>query len=337
MTPSSTPTQRSELSTPGWTWGRYLESLVSAHGSLAAVAMKLAHSENVDADATSIERALRRLRTRENREGGQYGRWLLRTFGVPQEIEHRARWMGVYHSRFTDLPVSLCLDALRLWDRPPVSESRARVWLALGWATCALRLGELANAETHLARARGGRTSDAARIETLLVEGYVASRKLDRARVASLLADVEPLLASHELARDERMCLQTRWLDQRAYQRLHPTDGTEPDVAGALALYEHVPSGDVPIFVTCKRESGLAYVHHRLGDRERAAAHARRAITHAGDGGFVRLRIAYLGLLAHITEGQDDEGARTRALRAARGLEDEDLVVRLERTPPTAV
>lgn len=40
--------------------------------------------------------------------------------------------MGLYHSPFSDLPLPLCIDWLTLLDRPPVSTSRARVWLHLG-------------------------------------------------------------------------------------------------------------------------------------------------------------------------------------------------------------
>jgi hypothetical protein len=113
----------SATATPAMTWGEYIARLASEHGSLAAVALRLSLAEGVDADAQTVERALRRLRAKEHQDGGQYGRWLIRTFGMPRDVEHRAKWMGVYHSRFTALPVSLCSDQLRLWDR---SRSRAR-------------------------------------------------------------------------------------------------------------------------------------------------------------------------------------------------------------------
>ena len=105
------------------TWAEYIGWLVDEHGSLAAAAQKAAGTEH---DAASVERALRRLRLKKYGNGGDWGRRLLRTFGLPKQTADRVRWMGLYHSRFTDLPVDLCLDQLRAWSRPPVSESTAR-------------------------------------------------------------------------------------------------------------------------------------------------------------------------------------------------------------------
>src|SRR5262249_28282113 len=100
----------------------------------------------------------------------------------------------------------------------------------------------------------------------------------------------------------------------------------------ARRLYERILVREAPFFAACKRESGLAYVSFRGADRARAVVHAEAACRHAGDGGFVRLRIAALGLLAHILGEAEGREARDRALRAARGLEDEDLVGRLRRS-----
>jgi hypothetical protein len=319
----------SDGSLPALRWSDYIAGLAAEHGSLAALALKLSSAKGVDASAASVERALRRLRTKSHEDGGQYGRWLLRVFGMPRDVDERAKWMGVYHSRFTDLPVSLCLDQLRLWDRPPLAESRTRTWLELGFATCALRQDDLAGAEAHLAKARGGHGTTAARIEVRLLDAYLASRRKDRAKASELLADVDRHLHGAELEADERACLLARWLDQRAYQELHPGEGKEPDVEAARRLYERIR--EAPFFAACKRESGLAYVCFRSGARARAVVHAEAACRHAGDGGFVRLRIAALGLLAHILGEADGREARGRAMRAARGLEDEDLVLRLQR------
>jgi hypothetical protein len=308
-------------------WSEYIAHLADEHGSLAAVALKLASADGVDASAASVERALRRLRTKSHEDGGQYGRWLLRTFGMPREVELRAKWMGVYHSRFTDLPVSLCLDQLHLWDRPPLAESRTRAWLELGFATCALRQDDLAGAATRLAKARGGHGSTAARLEALLLEAYLASRRRDRARAIAILDETEPHLESADLEPDERACLLARWLDQRAYQLLHPR--AEADLTGAKRLYARTP--EAPLFAAYKRESGLAYVALRGGDKAAATAHAERACRHAGDGGFVRMRVAALGLLAHVLGEEEGKQVRERAVRAARALEDEDLVARVSR------
>jgi hypothetical protein len=321
----------SQESTPAISWREYIAKLAADHGSLAALALKLSLAEGVDADAPTVERALRRLRTKEHQEGGQYGRWLLRAFGMPREVEQRAKWMGVYHSRFTDLPVSLCLDQLRLWDRPPLAESRTRTWLELGFATCALRLDDLAGAEAHLTRARGGHGTTAARIEARLLEAYLASRRKDGREAIAILDDIEPALHDAELDAHEKACLSARWLDQRAYQALHPAEKGAPDIDAAKRLYERIPTRDAPFFAACKRDSGLAYVSFRLGDVERAVEHAESASRHAGDGGFVRLRIAALGLLAHILGAPEGDAVRARALRAARYLEDEDLLSRLAR------
>src|SRR5437660_980518 len=123
----------------GFTWGEYIAGLVEEHGSLAAVASRLVELRGFVDDVNSVERGLRRLRQRGDLDGGDSGRRLLNAFGVPKDIDARVRWMGLYHTRFTDLPRSLCADQLRLWNRPPVSESRERVWLQLGFASLALR------------------------------------------------------------------------------------------------------------------------------------------------------------------------------------------------------
>jgi hypothetical protein len=319
-----------DASTPALRWSEYIARLASEHGSLAALALKLSLAEGGDLNATSVERALRRLRTKSHEDGGRYGRLLLRTFGMPQDIERRAKWMGVYHSRFTDLPVSMCLDQLRLWDRPPLAESRTRTWLELGFATCALRQHDLSLAGAHLAKARGGHGTTAARIEVRLLESYLSSRENDRAKAMHILDDALPQLDAADLESDERACLLARWLDQRAYCVLHPNRGT-PDFEAAARLYRRIPHA--PFFAACKRESGLAYVSFRTGDRETAVKHAEDACRHAGDGGFVRLRIAALGLLAHILGDEEGEDIRTRAIRAARALEDEDLLGRVKPSP----
>jgi hypothetical protein len=138
----------------GFTWADYLAALVAEHGTLTAVAWKLIeHGE----DVANIERALRRLREKGAHDGGTWGRRLLRSFGLPRALENRLRWMGLYHSPFADLPLPLCLDQLRLWDRPPISESRARVWLQLGLASAALRGQDFADAESRFLASRGRR------------------------------------------------------------------------------------------------------------------------------------------------------------------------------------
>lgn len=317
---------------PGLDWEQLVAHGVETHGSLAELALQLTVAEGLDADLASVERALRRLRERGQRDGGVWGRRLLRAFGVPQDVERRVQWMGVYHSRFIDLPVSVCLDQLRLWDRPPLSESRAHVWIRLGFAACALRVGDTEHARARLRQARlGPEPGVAARIELRLLTAYLASREKHHAEVSAQLAEVEPLLDEPGLEREERECLRARWLDQSAYQLLHPAPPAQPDVERARALYERIPHRGVAPFVLAKRESGLAYV---CRDPVAARAHAEAACRHAGDGGFVRLRLSYLGQLAHLLgPGPEADAVRERALAAAARLEDEELVARLSRSP----
>ena len=113
----------------GFAWADLLARQVAARGSLSAVAEKLAEQRAFREDVATIERGLRRLRARGHQDGGVWGQRLLRAFGLPSDVENRVRWMGQYHTRFTDLPTSVCRELLQLWDRPPVSESPARAWI----------------------------------------------------------------------------------------------------------------------------------------------------------------------------------------------------------------
>jgi hypothetical protein len=301
---------------PGLTWADYLDRLIDERGSLAALALDLSQLAGTPEDSASIERALRRLRQRGTKSGGEYGQRLLRHFGLPKTIEAWARWMGVYHSRFTDLPLGLCLDQLRLWNRPPISESRARIWVQLGFVTCALRRRDQEGAVHALEQAKLiGSAPIAARIEIALVEGFMFSTEVS-----------ELDLDDPDLDATDRSCFRARWLDQRAYRAIH---GATPDLELAHTLYASI-EGALP-FVATKREAGLAYVHHRRGDRDRAVMHARAAASEAGDGGLVRLRIAALNLLAHILGDAEGEAIRGRARTLAALLEDEDLLSRTSR------
>ncbi|MCX5742027.1 MAG: thiol-activated cytolysin family protein, partial [Proteobacteria bacterium] len=196
----------------GLSWGELLDALVAAHGTLAAVAWKLVELGDGD-DVASIERALRRLRTRGQRDGGRWGLRVLRVFGIPATIEARLRWLGLYHSPFNDLPIALCRDQLRLWDRPPIATSRARVWVHLGETSCALRVRDRAAAEVHLARATralAGLPSsyDDARLELSLLASYLSKQADPRA---------DELLAQATLGADDRACFTARIVDNRGY------------------------------------------------------------------------------------------------------------------------
>lgn len=317
---------------PGFSWAELLAGLIESYGTLTAVAWRLIEHADGD-DVASVERALRRLRGRGQRDGGAWGQRVLRVFGVPAPVEARLRWMGLYHSPFGDLPLALCLDQLRLWDRPPVAASRARIWLHLGRASCALRGRQLEEASGHLARCREGLAAaderyDDARLEALLVEGFVASRQGGSAAVARLLDRVAAGLSTARLPAADRACFEARLADQRAYQL-----NRAGDVEAALALYQSLPADDVHPFASYRRDAGLAYGVHRLGDPARARQLAERACRHAGDGGYVRLRAMGLLLAARIVGAHHAEGAALldRAAAIAERLDDEELRARVAR------
>lgn len=316
----------------GISWAELLAHLVDEHGSLAQVAWKLVeHADRArgELDVMSVERALRRLRTRGQRDGGAWGQRLVRVFGMPRAIEDRVRWLGLYHSPFNDLPVEVCLDQLRLWDRPPMSGARARLWVQLGFTTIALRTRRLADARHHAARVRDalaplGSDYDLARIELALVEGFLASR--DDEPVDGYLDRAEALLGTATLSEGDRACFEARLADQRAYQ--HNRAG---DHAAALALYAALPATDPHPFASYRRDAGLAYGYHRTGRAAEARALAERAIEHAGDGGYTRLRAMGLVMLARIAG--DEAALRDHALGRARAialrLGDDELLARV--------
>lgn len=317
---------------PGLSWAELIGALVESYGTLTAVAWRLIEHAEGD-DVASVERALRRLRTRGQRDGGAWGQRVLRVFGVPASIEARLRWMGLHHSPFNDLPIALCLDQLRLWDRPPVATSRARVWLHLGHASCALRARRLDDARAHVARSNAALAAlpagyDDARVEAALIEGFTASREaVGVTDVGRHLDRAMARLAAASLPASDRACFEARLADQRAYQL-----NRAGELHAALALYQALPEREVHPFASYRRDAGLAYGHHRLGERARALQLAQRACQHAGDGGYVRLRAMGLLLIARIA-GATEEGATAlrRAAAIAERLDDSELRERASR------
>jgi hypothetical protein len=314
---------------PGYAWDDLVTALVAEHGTLTAVAWKLIERGDGD-DVASIERALRRLRGRGQRDGGVWGQRLIRRFGVPREIGARVRWMGLYHSPFNDLPLSLCLDQLRLWDRPPVAATRARLWIALGYASCALRQRRPEVAaqrcdEVAAALAGGDSDEDAARVELSLVRAFVASRAHADDEVTRLLDDAARLLDTAALAAEDAACFRARLVDQRAYQ-LNRQKRADSDVA-ALALYAALPSADLHPFASYRRDAGLAWGLYRSGHADEALRLAEQACAHAGDGGYTRLRAMGLMLQAKILDAADARRPALidRARAIATRLEDEEL------------
>ncbi len=301
----------------GCSWERYLSLLVSAHGGWTALTQTLVRRAGPDAglpvDPGSIERALRRLRTKGNAPGGQYGVWLIRHFGVPTPLEETARWMGQYHSRFSDLPVSLRETQLWLWDRPPISESPAAAWIHLGLASVALRRNDFEAARARLSAVTS--PSPLARIEADLLAGRLAFG-LDRAAIlASVGKQVEALPPS-----EDRDCYYARWADQHAYHLIH----TENRLPEAKTVYSSIPSDTPALFAQFRRHHGLAYCHWKLDDNPTAVHHATLAIQHAGDAGLLRFRVMALQLLAHISP-DNAPTLRHRADQIATTLEHADL------------
>lgn len=308
----------------GFSWGDYVEWLVESHGSLAAVAERLSALRAYQEDAGSIERALRRLRTKGQTAGGSWGTRVLAAFGLPDAADARTRWMGAYHSRFVDLPVPLCLDLVRMWDRPPVNEApAARMWLAIAHATCALRSADVPAAKEHHRRARASFALGPpdARAELLLAEAFIASRD-EKERVPALLAEVEPLLAE-PMPADDRACLHARLVDQRAYDI-----NKRGDLAAAEELYRALPESGVPAFALARRANGLAYARWKLNAKDEAIAFARASVRHAGDGGHLRLRAMGLSMLGRILGGAEGDAARARADAIVTSLDDEGLRLR---------
>ncbi|MCB9545223.1 MAG: hypothetical protein H6706_04935 [Myxococcales bacterium] len=304
-------------------WDALVDAAAAERGSLAALALHLAERRAFAEDVESVERGLRRLRGRGTAPGGVWGDRLLAVVGLPAAVADRVRWMGQYHTRFTDLPVSLGAELLRPWDRPPVSESPARIWVLLGHASLAIRRRADARPLLHQAGLLAARAEPAAQIELALVQSYVESRGAPAAGAAAL-ARAEALLATADLAPDDRACLHARAVDQRAWplNRVAPTDH-----AAAAALYATLPA-DGPPFARCRRENGLGWSRLCLGEQAAALAHARASVEAAGDGGSLRLRAMALNLLAHAATGAEAEAARGRARAIALRLEDEALRVR---------
>ena len=152
----------------------------------------------------------------------------------------------------------------------------------------------------------------------------------------ALLSETNALLhhedTSSAISWEDRLLYTSRLNDQRAYQLLHPEDGA-PALDEAEALYASIESGahDELSFAAYQRHLGLGYCQWKRGARERAAEHCELAVMHAGDGGFVRLRVIALNLWSRVVSEDAEGPLRARARRLARRLEDEDLLWRIAR------
>jgi hypothetical protein len=326
---------------PGLTWEAYVGHFVEQLGGWTALADELVRrasgSAEVPLDLLSVEKGLRRLARRQHLAGGQYGRWMLRFFGVPPSVEDWARWLAQYHSRFADLPTSLRLEQLRLWDRPPVSESKLVAWIHVGLASVFHRMAELESCRERLrfASAVAERAGPAAQIEIMLLSARIATDDGRRSESSQLFAAVEALLPHDSLTTGDRLSYRARLLGQRAYHLTKPGAGEREDLPGALALFEQIEADEGLPFVCFRRYAGLAYCTWKLGDALEGARLARLAADHAGDGGFVRFRIMALNLLSRMLPAEESRQINARAERLARQLQDEDLVRRVLHRAPT--
>ena len=311
-----------------------MEPLVSLHGGWAALADELVRRSR-EGDVFTVEKGLRRLSRRGHQDGGRYGRLVLRHFGAPPAIESWARWLGQFHGRFTDLPSSLRIEQLRVWDRPPISEGRVGAWIDVGLASAHHRRGELDECTRRMARARtlAERHESDAVIETALFEARLEADddRYDDAR--RTLDRVERAIDAHAAAITpaDRLCYRARLLGQRAFMHTRPRRGEALDLHQARALFlaiEEIPG--VP-FAAFRRAAGLAYCTWKLGDPVEGARLAELAAEHAGDGGFIRFRVMALSLLSRMVAPERAREIVARTERMARALEDDELVRRTER------
>lgn len=300
-------------------WDVYVDALASEHGSLSAVCARLAETHGWREDIESIGRALRRLRRRGTRPGGRWGARLLATFGLPKSVDARLRFMGSYHSRFVDLPASLCLDLVQLWDRPPTSESRSgRLWLSLARATLALRAKDRERAREHLATARAVSVGEpVAQLEVALGEALLGS--------PSALDPVPGWLV--QVGGEDGDCLRARYVGQVSHAL-----NQAGDIAHAEALHLALPDSPTTApFARSRRANGVAYGRFRHGDATAALHYAHLAARYAGDAGHVRLRAMALLMVARVSSTQDEaDDARERARAIGHALEDETLLARCD-------
>lgn len=286
-----------ELKTQGITWADLVQAAVSERGSLAEVVRTLyeLHPSRLPDDPATVERGLRRLRKRGHAPADKYGRLILRSFGLPQEMQAYAADLGTYHSALMDLPLQARSAQLRLWDRNPVLESAQGAWIHLGMASLAHHQGRLEDAHRRLQLAALGlrRAGPSASIEHGLFSARLASDAGEavRARLEGLLESVEQLPVGADQA-----CYHARVLDQLAYDASR--DGGTEGLKAALQLRRQIPS-EGPAFVRFRRAFGLAWTLNKLGEPE-ALQQGELALQIAGDAGLLRLRAGALGLLAKL-------------------------------------
>lgn len=319
---------RSEGHDPGHlTWADVVHPWRDRAGGWTALAEELLRRGGGRAELPdnleTIERGLRRLAGRGRAAGGQYGRWFERFFGMPPEIEGWLRWLGQYHSRFADLPVSLRRRQLEHWDRPPLSDAAAGIWIDLGMASVGFRLDDRAILEARLDRARRKleRASAAARLEHAMIRARVDDPD------GAWLAEGAALLDDPTLGPEDAACYRARHLDATAFRRMREGAG----FAEGRRLYESIPTGTGIPFVDFRRALGVAYCAWKLGDPQQGLHSALAAADHAADGGLVRMRAMAFNLASRIAEGALAEALAARARALSARLEDEELLARVDK------
>lgn len=328
-----------DLPPAGLSWAAYVARWVDDTGGWLPLADALIARARgrfeVPDDPQTVERGLRRLARRDHKPGGQYGRWMLRLFGVTPSIEQWLRWLGTGHTRFADLPAGLRLEQLTLWNRPPIAETALVAWLDLGIAhahhsrldhdACAHWLGRAA--------LRAAAAGPAAELELVLARLETESDARRHETAPARLANADALLADVDAA--DADVYRARLAIQRALLCTRPPAGQPPDLAAARVHYAAIPDSPVP-YVACSRALGLAYCAWSAGDLSEAATWATRAIDEAGDGGLVRMRVRALNMLSRIVAPERERAAEVnaRAHRIATMLEDEELLRRVAQSAP---
>jgi hypothetical protein len=331
----------SELPPAGLTWTEYVERWVNDCGGWLPLADQLIHraadSIEIPQDPQTVERGLRRLAKREHKPGGQYGRWMMRFFGVTSPIEQWVRWLGTYHARFADLPSGLRLEQLALWNRPPVSESPLACWIHIGIAAAHQSRLDVAACELWLARAErhASAAGAAAEIEIALLRAELAASRDDHAAVEVYQRAIEERLRTAVLPATDELPYRARLAAVCAARFTRPPAGVAPDLHRAREYFASIPDASIP-FVAFRKHVGLAYCAWKLGDVGEATRLAERAVDEAGDGGFVRMRVMALNMLSRVLTGPSAAAVNERARRMATALEDEDLLRRVGYCAPGA-
>lgn len=306
-----------------FTWGQYVMGLRDQYGGWTDLVNALQEwgrgrdQALSTADPGTVERGLRRLADRGQAPGDKYGRLLLRAFGLPPGIRDWSRVMGQYHSRVSDLPVALRTEQLLRWNRPPISETPAAAWVHVALASVAHREHRLDDSKVEWEKAR--RVSKAevtAKLEVAVFGARLASDLGDLTLESALVEEAWRLLDDSDVTPADVACYRARLVDQQAW-RVSRSWRADPEcLREALALYDGLQAEGVPPFAAFRREHGRAWCLWRLGNSPAALAACRAALAHAGDGGFVRLRVLSIELQAEIF-GPSAETERLRARAVA--------------------